>query len=416
MISRRIFDLLTENVFGEIADRIHYYTGRFLPIWLCFVISITWDGIDIYTRLLTFVTALFVPVVGDFVGSILDIALVFLGAMLWGRTGLLQSVEFFSDFVPIIGPLTDFLPTLTIAGIICMRKQGKLESFNFSSTERGTQGGSMVTGAVLGAFSGFLGGGILWLSGYIDLPSVLLVILVCLVFGMLLMVFRSLRIPQGFWALLCIVDALVLLAGIGGYIYFTYGTSADDYRDVAWQAVVEEKGPQITMARKLDELRDSFDIDIKAGAEKAKEVAKSTRETIAEKMEKHDFEVPVLNAASRWLAQIVRPAEPSAEKKAEDSVEEELQKAQQEVSIEQHKEDVKRFGGPRQAKLYRSDFVLERANYVRNEKINLMESVCFWSGITLIFLLLLTFSGRSGRGQYTSNPSDDELFNSMWRR
>ena len=366
----------TRAVAGSLYERY----GAHLTWPARFAIVIPIDIADIIVDALFF----WIPLVHIVVNGIQ----IFVGwALLGPAGGLLQVLEFTLGFAPWTGALIGAFPLLTAACFVCY----VAEQWKNAETERERRGvmwtiGSGVIGGVLGL--------VLWKNGFIGFWSIFLVGA-----GGILMRFAlpSARTLPFSWRWTAgagggIIVALLALCQINLWVI----SDPEGFRDDAWTALIVDKDPRIAAAKKADRIGDAIDASgilqtadkiIResrtalaghiTGKSKGKQDPTTQRPKIVDRKNEPAGGADRSSAddstiGSRALAfvaeNIIKPAElESVTGKKADEITPEMFQVMERLKL-----------GKIAAKVYMFDFVLERAEKIREDKIAWLKALSVW--------------------------------------
>lgn len=392
---RGVFEILT-GIAGEAADWIHSYIGAWLPWWVRCVIAGFWDAVDTATRIFFWPLFFAFPGLGPVVRGVLDAILVFFGVALWGAPGLLQTFEVFMEFIPGVGWMVDLMPMLTIAGFVARRRERE-ESRTETAAEDYTlaaHGGRFpmqLLGGILGAVLWFF----LWWFGAMSFWWWLLIIPVGVGLGYGFNWLQWYGVSARFFRVAAILAvAAVLVSGaIAGYYHFF--TSAEDYRQEAWQILKEEKDPQLALAEQKDKFGEQVKGVSEAAGRATRSLGKFGGRAAVDVLEKFNPETPILQDLKSLALKALKPELTPVPQATTTPTKETA--ATQEIA--------KRLKlGPSQEALYWSDYVLDRAREIRDRQVRLGVEWAFFFGVALVFVGVAAFVQRHEEGIVAAPP------------
>jgi len=386
----------------ETAETLHERFGAHLSWRTKFLLAIAIDLMDILMAAFFF----WAPGIHFVVNAIQF----FIGLSLFGITGgLIQILELVVGLSPIIGTVIGAMPMLTIACAITYGME-RAEA----KTDKPAIMPAMGDDAMRTFLAGLSGIGVwfvCWKYGWVDIGSVGWFFISFLAGGFLL---RFARNCSQYWGASVILGVIMLLCLVVN-IWLSWSIpDAEKYRDEAWKQLHEAKDYRVTAAQNADSLQQS--LDLKGLQEQAANIVHQAREKLADAMLQKKAPAQILTVdvdikrleknrsggrtlvqdAVQWTAEnIVKPSEApkQPEKKASDP--------QVEADAERLKV------GPVQAKMYREEFVLDRAKELREkDKENLL-------AYRLWLLGLLVFTGVFGTMQYQAemHPGQEDETN-----
>lgn len=374
---------------GHAADRWSEKLGVHNWPWIIrFLISIAWDFlVDIPVRLIFWIPGLFIPFLLRFVRSMMNIPLFFLGFTLWGASGFLELLEVFGD-----GFLSDVIPMLTVEGIIDRFRGGarKIEPSIPAATKtlprKAAERKGVSVEAIAGLFGILLGGGLWWL-GYIGFFSAIGLAILIAIGGFLLRAVSATHVPVAIFQALLAILVVGVIGSVGRLVYLNF-TTTEDYRLVAWNQLRAESNVMIAAAEKADAISESLSGATGGLLDKA-------RKGVVEGLKDHKFGI-------RGLDELFKSA--PKEERAQETKE---TKTPQVARVEDEIRELKL--GSMQAKLYRSDFVRDRAVAIRDGIVSFWWTVFFWA----VGLLAFVFAAFFMEGQEVSEapcvePEDED--------
>lgn len=323
------------------------------------------------------------PPAGALVHTFFDIFLTFVGIILWGRVGYWQAAEVFLG----IGHsfFLDLIPWLTIGGFIARRREARnardmivldeVVEEDEQEVGRANFGGGVMTGLLAGAVGGLLFG---LLYSWLEVVTGWGVAGLTIIGSLLGLVAYGLRnvLSEGAVMILAGIGAVFLGVVLGRVAYLKNMTTPEDYRQVAWRELEQSGDALIAGAKKLD------DFGKTEGVQAAKELASGLldrgKETLKEKLEEiEETGIGIVDGFVDSLKGVVKKRE-EKKKEAEKQTPETARLEKEAKSLEL---------GSAQARLYRSDRVLERASQIRQGLVS------FWSWFSQLPVMLLLFAG-----------------------
>ncbi|MDP3785090.1 MAG: hypothetical protein Q8R12_03375 [bacterium] len=307
-----------------------------------------------------------------------------MGVILWGATGFLELLEYWGD-----GVLSDLVPMLTLEGFIARRRERGEEPVEFkpeavietlpSASGRGGIGIEVICGAG-GAFLGLL----LWVLGIATFWWMIGLALLGAALGFFLRVSDQIEIPRAWLVGAAAVVGVLLVLNLGNLFRLGLFTRAEDYRAEAWQFLKSEGDVRLVVAERIDKLGAAAGL----GTGETNIVA-SGREIAASLLEKQKgFGVPALDDLKGWALGKLKPPVPQPPSKETEPAPSETTRLEGEI---------KTLGlGALEARLYRSDFVLERAAKLRNGKVSFWWKVALGLGMILGLTVALLFRQSGG--------------------
>lgn len=370
-----IVERVANTPIGRFAEGIHKNTISTWPFGIRMAIAVLWDFVvDTPLR----IAAWFIPVpfVVEAIRFPLDVILALGALMLWGSPGLLQTGGIIIGFVPIVGRAVDLLPILTIAGFVA-RRRGKEDATEHNATLEASHlsledSAMMIMVPFLTGLVGLIAGFILWWNGVIDFTSILWTTLCPAGAAFVLRLARSVPVPRGLLVGIGgVAGGLLLIVGVG-LGCFSILLPAESYRETAWKEFVDAKDFRIIAATQADKIGKV--VDITALEQSAGSLVENARRKLAEKLEggaqTPEEEEPYAVSVGKWLSRNVIAPKPPDKKM-------EAQKTKPEPAA--LKKDIGRLQlGPARASLYRSDFVLKRAEEMRENTVWWFRTAAFW--------------------------------------
>lgn len=368
---RGVFELFVGTL-GDVADTVHRWLGAWMPRWARFTIAVFWDCVDIMTRILFWPFFLLIPGLGPIVRGLLDIALVFLGAVLWGSPGLLQTFELAMEFIPGVGWFVDLMPMLTIAGFVARRREREAQEEAQEDEYEGEDEpppppaayGRKMPVEILYGVVALVVGLILWLAGVVSFGWFMAITGFGLLAGLTVRLLWYVDIPARTLGWIAATVGFLLAVDLAFLGYFAWLTTPADYRKAAWEELVAAGDGRIKLAERADKLGES----VSAGeiAEAAKGAARKFGDWLAGGIREQDPAEagnPAVAEFGNWLRKQLK-GQP-AEKKPETTPPPQAARIAKEAS------EMKL--GRAQSWLYGMDFVLDRARGIRNRPISFLE-------------------------------------------
>ena len=391
----------------DLADRIGQATlaGR-LSKWGELAVCLFWDFlVDIPLRILSWPLDFLMPGVVHLARSGLDFALTFIGVMVLGREGLLQILEGIWSLIPGVDWVLDLIPMLTVGWYVKYRgTAGEEEEVNNSGRFQSpvAKGGSMMVGFAVGALVGIVG----W---FVGLLSMWQGVTTTVVVGALVALSALLGLSgQGWWKPVT-GGAATLFALL--CLWFVLGASSesskslDSFRESAWGVLVEEDDPMLKAARVADKAGKVLGAEgIVEGAKEGVGKVVTPALDALKGFVRDRYKGPKDGFLGRLLEE--KPASPSpapgaptppAPPVAEEKVEEAIPLPS---SLKL---------GPMEARLYRSDRLLELAKEGREEEAQRKKKLAFGFFLpALSFFLLFVTALSSGGPVFTPVARQDD--------
>ncbi len=391
---------LLETVY-DLADGIQRKTCGRWPRSVRLAISIFWDFcIDIPLRLLSWPLDFVMPGFIHIARAGLDVILTFFGIALWGRTGLLQILEGIWNLIPGVDWLVDLIPMLTIAGFVAKDEpaEGQVTPDLNPPSSTAKQGGSGMSGFLVGFLVGLVG----WLFG---IASLKWIPVAALVGGFIVPIFRRMSnmemparvVVAARWT--AVVAGILLATDLLAY-FATKSVSPEKYRGQAWQQTVAEGDLRLKAAASADSVKEK----VTKALPSTEGLWKKSKEALRKSHK--GFGIPFLDQVKEDFLK------PSEETPKQEGQQEPEGQPEESSAMKKKVEELKL--GPVQAKLYFSNYTLDRAKKIQQEKLDLLANIGITLGILLgVSILIILSSGATPNGAgpvtTTSGGQDNPL-------
>lgn len=345
-----------------------------LPWIIRMILAICWDLFDISTRVIVvWILGTFFPPLKWFIRGVLDMLLVVNGVVLWGAVGFIEFAEGLGE-----GFMYDLIPILSVGGVISRyrdRKKtgGEAIKIRDSIARLRNAAETEFPMAVVFTLLGFLFTGVTWWFGAISLSQTIGILILFVFAGFLIRYLGEIEIPEGVMVGAISIVGLILVLSVGAFSYNRFLKSPEDFRIEVWNQMKEQGDFQYKAAETLD--------------------------VVAEKI--HGTTGGIIDGAKEkfsnwWNAQEKRVRASEKNRKLEKPIEKKEENTQVSKAEENRskKEAAELKLSPALSRLYRSNYVLDRAKELRGGKISFWQTLSLWTFGIMLFLTALLYRPR----------------------
>ncbi|GEM_PF-4290781 len=399
---------------AAMADSFHVWLGFDKWPWgTLMIIGGFLDATDISVRLAMTPLFLALPGISHAAHFIFNIAVACSTAALWGSTGLIQLLDLLfaaSAGFGFLDLLVDIMPLNIFAGFIVLwQKNGEMQNI-LPPTNKG--------GALMGFTIYLVTGVALWWFGCVSTFSFGWWIVLGLSFLVVYSVTQYASSPATNPIIFCIMLTIVIVTGTRlGYLSIV---SPESYREETWLMLEDTGDIRVKAAQQTDTASDAVSKGISVAVEvagKAKdatsEVAGSVGSVLADKvgsiLKDVESDVPAWNKFAKWAGEKLAPEEEKQSAQEKESAKEEKpaerKKSPPEVVLEIGGKQL----GPREADLYKSAYILNKAESLLKDRTCWAENMLILSlGLLALSLVYLLSSGNGGSSMETPQPSQED--------